>query len=86
MTRKGRPNPPHRSYRGSEWRAEKEFSFRIDGINFSEVPADSNGALKLGAWIKPEKVDRFVVGAATRFCNRRATLKVTGFWTEIKDS
>jgi iron complex outermembrane receptor protein len=61
-------------------------AFKTGGINLNGVPADSNGAPILAAsTIKPEKVDHFEAGIKTQFWDRRATLNLNGFWTEIKD-
>ncbi|MEN2786169.1 TonB-dependent receptor [Sphingomonas qilianensis] len=61
-------------------------SFKTGGINLNGVPADANGAPILAAGtIKPEKVDHFELGFKSQFWDRRATLNVSGFWTEIKD-
>ncbi len=61
-------------------------SFKTGGINLNGVPADANGAPILAAGtIKPEKVDHFEAGIKSQFWDRRVTLNLTGFWTEIKD-
>lgn len=61
-------------------------SFKSAGINLNGVPADANGvAIPATFTIKPEKVDHFEAGIKTQFWERRATLNVTGFWTDIKD-
>lgn len=61
-------------------------AFKTGGINLNGVPADASGAPIVAAGtIKPEKVDHFEVGIKTQFLDRRATLNVTGFWTEIRD-
>jgi len=61
-------------------------SFKTGGINLNGVPADANGVpIEAAFTIKPEKVDHFEAGLKTQFWDRRATLNVTGFWTEIKD-
>jgi iron complex outermembrane receptor protein len=61
-------------------------SFKTGGVNLNGVPSLANGlpALDL-AVIKPEKVDHFEVGVKTQFWDRKATLNVSGFWTEIKN-
>lgn len=61
-------------------------SFKTGGINLNGVPSRSDGTPALDvAQIKPEKVDHFEVGLKTQFWDRRATLNLAGFWTEIKD-
>ncbi|RYE64436.1 MAG: TonB-dependent receptor, partial [Oxalobacteraceae bacterium] len=61
-------------------------SFKTGGINLNGVPSRSDGTPALDvAQIKPEKVDHFEVGLKTQFWDRRATLNIAGYWTEIKD-
>ncbi|MBC7507116.1 MAG: TonB-dependent receptor, partial [Sandarakinorhabdus sp.] len=61
-------------------------SFKTGGVNLNGVPSLPSGlpALDL-AIIKPEKVNHFEVGLKTQFWDRKATLNVAGFWTEIND-
>lgn len=59
-------------------------SFKSGGINLSGLPLDANNAPILSvATIKPEKVNHFELGLKTQFLDRRATLNLAGFWTEI---
>ena len=61
-------------------------AFKTGGINLNGVPADNSGAPILAAsTIKPEKVDHFETGIKTQFWDQRATVNISGFWTEIKD-
>ncbi len=61
-------------------------SFKTGGVNLNGVPSQANGLPQLDvAIIKPEKVNHFEVGLKTQFWDRRATLNVSGFWTEIDD-
>jgi iron complex outermembrane recepter protein len=61
-------------------------TFKSGGINLNGVPLDGNGVPILSAGsIRPEKVDHFEAGLKSQFWDRRATLNVTGFWTEILD-
>lgn len=61
-------------------------SFKTGGVNLNGVPSLSNGLPALGvAIIKPEKVNHFEVGLKTQFWDRKATLNLSGFWTEIDD-
>lgn len=61
-------------------------AFKTGGINLNGVPADANGApILAAATIKPEKVDHYEAGIKTQFWDHRATVNVSGFWTEIKD-
>ncbi len=61
-------------------------TFKTGGVNLNGVPLDANGVPILSAGsIKPEDVDHFEAGLKSQFWERRATLNVTGFWTEIQD-
>ena len=61
-------------------------TFKTGGVNLNGVPSQANGLPQLDvAIIKPETVDHFEVGLKTQFWDRRATLNVAGFWTEIED-
>jgi len=61
-------------------------SFKTGGINLNGVPSLPNGLPALAvAQIKPEKVDHFELGLKSQFWDRRATLNVAGYWTEIRD-
>jgi iron complex outermembrane receptor protein len=61
-------------------------SFKSGGINLAGLPLDATNNPILGAaTVKPEKVDHFEVGLKTQFLNRRATLNLAAFWTNIKD-
>jgi iron complex outermembrane recepter protein len=61
-------------------------SFKSGGINLSGLPLDAaNNPIASAATVKPEKVDHFEVGLKTQFLDRRATLNLAGFWTEIGD-
>ena len=60
-------------------------SFKSGGLNLNGVPV-VNGVVQTDlAQIDPEKVDHFEAGVKSQFWGRRATLNVTGFWTEIRD-
>ncbi len=61
-------------------------SFKTGGINLNGVPSRPDGTPALEvAQIKPEEVDHFEVGLKTQFWDKRATLNLTGYWTNIKD-
>jgi iron complex outermembrane receptor protein len=61
-------------------------SFKSGGINLSGLPLDANNNPILSAGsVKPEQVDHFEVGLKTQFLDRRATLNLSGYWTEIGD-
>nr|WP_231639381.1 TonB-dependent receptor [Sphingomonas profundi] len=61
-------------------------SFKSGGINLSGLPLDAgnNPILSAGS-VKPEKVNHYEIGLKTQFFDRRATLNLSGFWTEISD-
>jgi len=62
-------------------------SFKSGGINLSGLPLNSTstGVDLSTQTVKPEKVNHFELGLKTQFLNRRATLNLAGFWTEITD-
>jgi iron complex outermembrane receptor protein len=61
-------------------------SFKSGGINLSGLPLDTaNNPILSAATVKPEKVNHFEVGLKTQFADRRITLNLAGFWTEISD-
>jgi iron complex outermembrane receptor protein len=61
-------------------------SFKSGGINLSGLPLDaSNQPITAAASVRPEKVDHFEVGLKTQFADKRVTLNLAGFWTEIRD-
>lgn len=60
-------------------------SFKSGGLNLNGVPV-VNGVVQTDlAQVAPEKVDHFELGAKTQFWDRRVTLNVTGYWTDIRD-
>ncbi|RKE53280.1 MULTISPECIES: TonB-dependent receptor [unclassified Sphingomonas] len=61
-------------------------SYKSGGINLSGLPLDgSNNPILLAATVKPEKVNHYELGLKTQFLDRRLTLNLAGFWTEISD-
>jgi len=61
-------------------------SFKSGGINLSGLPLDAaNNPILSAETVKPEKVDHFEIGLKTQFLDRRLTVNLAGFWTEIKD-
>lgn len=61
-------------------------SFKSGGINLSGVPLDAtNQPILSAASVKPESVNHYEVGLKTQFLDRRATLNVAGFWTDVKN-
>lgn len=63
------------------------YSFKSGGINLSGLPLNStNTAVDLSTQtVKPEKVNHFEVGLKTQLLDRRATVNLAGYWTEIDD-
>ena len=61
-------------------------AFKSGGINLNGVPLDGDGNPQLDvATVKPEKVNHYEVGLKSQFWDKRATLNLSGFWTEIED-
>ena len=61
-------------------------SYKSGGINLSGLPLDgANNPILSAATVKPEKVNHFELGLKTQFLDRRATVNIAGYWTEIED-
>ena len=62
-------------------------SFKSGGINLSGLPlnATSTGVDLTTQTVKPEKVNAYEIGLKTQFLDRRLTLNLAGFWTDITD-
>ncbi|MES1972222.1 MAG: TonB-dependent receptor [Pseudomonadota bacterium] len=62
-------------------------SFKSGGINLSGLPLNSTstGVDLTTQTVKPEKVNAFEVGLKTQFLDRRLTVNLAGFWTDISD-
>ena len=61
-------------------------SYKSGGINLSGLPLDAaNTPILSAATVKPEQVAHYEVGLKTQFWDRRATVNIAGFWTEIDD-
>ncbi|MDB5695577.1 MAG: TonB-dependent receptor [Sphingomonas bacterium] len=61
-------------------------SYKSGGINLSGLPLDAaNNPILLAATVKPEKVNHFELGLKTQFADRRATLNIAAFRTDILD-
>ena len=61
-------------------------SFKSGGINLNGVPSDAAGNPLLAAGtVKPEKLGHYEIGLKTQFWERKATLNLSAFWTEIGD-
>ncbi len=61
-------------------------SYKSGGINLSGLPLDANNDPILAtATVRPEKVDHFELGLKTQFLDRRATVNLAAFRTEISN-
>ncbi|OYX39611.1 MULTISPECIES: TonB-dependent receptor [unclassified Sphingomonas] len=61
-------------------------SNKSGGVNLSGLPLDAaNNPILAAATVKPEKVDHFELGLKTQFLDRRATVNLSAFWTDIYD-
>jgi iron complex outermembrane recepter protein len=61
-------------------------SFKTIGINQNGLPTDANGVpIAAAGTIRPETVDHFELGLKSRFWDRRATLNLAAFRTDIRD-
>lgn len=61
-------------------------SFKTIGINQNGLPADANGQpIAAAGTIRPEKVDHFGIGLKSQFWDRRATLNLATYRTDIRD-
>ncbi|WP_285710715.1 TonB-dependent receptor [Erythrobacter oryzae] len=61
-------------------------SFKTIGINQNGLPTDANGVpIAAAGTIKPENVDHFEIGVKSRFWDRKATLNLAAFRTDIRD-
>jgi iron complex outermembrane receptor protein len=61
-------------------------SFKTIGINQNGLPSDANGQpIAAAGTIRPEQVDHFEIGLKSQFWNRKATLNLAAFRTDIRD-
>jgi iron complex outermembrane receptor protein len=61
-------------------------SFKTIGINQNGLPTDANGVpIAAAGTIRPEQVDHFEIGLKSQFWDRKATLNLAAFRTEIRD-
>ena len=61
-------------------------SFKTIGINQNGLPTDANGQpISETGTIRPETVDHFEIGLKSQFWDRRATLNLAAFRTDIRD-
>lgn len=61
-------------------------SFKSGGINLNGVPTDAAGnPILAAAVVKPESVSHYEAGIKTQFLDRKATLNLSAFRTDISD-
>lgn len=61
-------------------------SYKSGGINLSGLPLDAaNNPILSAATVRPEQVNHVELGLKTQLFDRRATINIAGFWTEIDD-
>lgn len=61
-------------------------SYKSGGINLSGLPLDgANNPILSAATVKPEKVNHYELGLKTQLFDRRATINLAAFWTDISD-
>jgi len=61
-------------------------SFKTIGINQNGLPTDASGQpIAAAGSIRPETVDHFELGLKTQFWDRRATLNLAAYRTDIRD-
>ncbi|MCZ8370723.1 MAG: TonB-dependent receptor [Porphyrobacter sp.] len=61
-------------------------SFKTIGINQNGLPTDANGVpIAAAGTIRPEQVDHFEIGLKSQFWDRKATLNLAAFRTDICD-
>jgi len=59
-------------------------SFKSGGVNLNGVPSDGSGApILAAATVRPESVDHFEAGVKAQFADRKATLNLAAFRTDI---
>jgi iron complex outermembrane receptor protein len=60
--------------------------FKSGGINLSGLPLDAaNNPILSAASVRPETVNSYEAGVKSQFLNRKITLNVAGFWTDVGD-
>ncbi len=61
-------------------------SYKSGGINLNGVPVDAaNQPIAAAYTIKPEDVSHYEAGVKSQFLDKRVTLNLTSFWTDIAD-
>jgi iron complex outermembrane receptor protein len=61
-------------------------SYKSAGVNLSGLPLDAaNNPILASATVKPETVNNYEIGLKTQFLDRRATVNLAAFWTDIFD-
>jgi iron complex outermembrane receptor protein len=59
--------------------------FKSAGINMNGLPLSGGTPVFSAATVRPEKINNFELGLKTQLLDRRATVNVSAFWTDIKD-
>jgi iron complex outermembrane receptor protein len=60
--------------------------FKTGGITNNGAPTDNNGnPILAGTTVRPEKVTQYELGLKTQFLDRKGTLNLAAFRTEVKD-
>lgn len=61
-------------------------SFKTIGINQNGLPTDANGVpIAAAGTIRPENVSHFEIGLKSQFWDRKATLNLAAFRTDVRD-
>jgi len=61
-------------------------SYKSGGINLSGLPLDAaNNPILATATVKPEQVNHYELGLKTQLFDRKATINLAAFWTDIND-
>ncbi len=62
-------------------------SYKSGGVNLSGLPLDAitNLPILSTQTVRPEKVNHYELGLKTQFADRRATVNLAAFWTEISN-
>ncbi len=61
-------------------------SYQSGGINLSGLPLDANNQpITADETVRPEKVNDYELGLKTQWFERKVTVNVDAFWTDIKD-
>ena len=61
-------------------------SFKSGGVNLNGVPTDASGnPILAAATVRPESVDHYEAGVKAQFWDRRATVNLAAFRTDVED-